>query len=71
MKKKAVAEVGDGSLKVWCEHCSIRIAPNEMRVASDGKMYHERCFEKSSAVRAKVIAVSSRSTSGSLGHKDE
>jgi hypothetical protein len=34
MKKKGGAEVENGNLRVWCEHCSIRIAPNEIRVAS-------------------------------------
>ena len=60
MKKKDAAEVGNGSLKVWCEHCSIRIAPSEMRVASDDKMYHERCYQKSGA-GSKAIGASSRS----------
>lgn len=69
MKKKVAVEVGNGSLKVWCEHCSIRIAPSEMRVASDGKMYHERCYGKSSA-GSKAIAAASRSHN-ILGSKHE
>jgi hypothetical protein len=34
MKKKGGAEVENHSLKVWCEHCSIRITPNELRDAA-------------------------------------
>lgn len=36
--------------RVWCEHCSIRIAPNEERVVVKNKIYHERCLAKSKAV---------------------
>jgi hypothetical protein len=68
MKKKAAPEVGNGSFKVWCEQCSIRIAPSEMRVASDGKMYHDRCYEKLSA-GSKTIAASQ--SSNTRGHKSE
>ena len=68
MKKKDAAEVGNGSLKVWCEHCSIRIAPSEIRVASDGKMYHERCYGKSSAGSKVIAAARSANT---LGTKNE
>jgi hypothetical protein len=35
---------------VWCEHCSIRIAPNEERVAVKNKTYHQRCYAKSKAI---------------------
>jgi hypothetical protein len=35
---------------VWCEHCFIRIAPMEQRVAVESKTYHERCYTKSQAV---------------------
>jgi len=37
-------------LKVWCEHCSIRIAPNEERTAVSGKVYHVRCYLKLPAI---------------------
>jgi len=37
MKKVDRAEVENSNLKVWCEHCSIRIAPNESRVASGAR----------------------------------
>jgi hypothetical protein len=60
MKKKDVAVAENHNLKVWCEHCSIRIAPSETRVASAGKIYHERCYGKSGA-HAKVIGASSGS----------
>jgi hypothetical protein len=33
-------------LRVWCEHCCIRIAPHEERTAIDGKTYHPRCHSK-------------------------
>ena len=35
--------------KVWCEHCSIRIAPNEEQTVVAGKTYHARCYLKLSA----------------------
>jgi hypothetical protein len=35
---------------VWCEHCSIRIAPNEEQVVEKNKIYHQRCLVKSKAV---------------------
>jgi hypothetical protein len=41
-------------LRVWCEHCSIRIAPNEERTRVHGKTYHARCFVKLSAIKAKA-----------------
>jgi hypothetical protein len=31
---------------VWCDCCSIRIAPNEEQIAVDGKFYHKRCYSK-------------------------
>jgi len=32
--------------RIWCEHCYIRIAPNEGRVTSSGKIYHTQCYSK-------------------------
>jgi len=32
--------------RVWCDSCSIRIAPNEERVAVKSKTYHQRCYAK-------------------------
>jgi hypothetical protein len=31
---------------VWCECCSVRIAPNEEQTALNGKTYHQRCYSK-------------------------
>ena len=59
--KKNEPEVEKHNLKVWCEHCSIRIAPNEIRVASDGKIYHQNCYERSAAARSKAVGASARS----------
>jgi hypothetical protein len=33
-------------IKVWCEVCSIRIAPSEERTVIQGKTYHSRCYQK-------------------------
>ena len=60
MKKKSPAEAENSSLKIWCEHCSIRIAPNELRVNSDGKVYHQHCHEKRFPTGSKVAAALSR-----------
>jgi len=32
--------------RVWCDTCSIRIAPNEEQIAAEGKTYHQRCYKK-------------------------
>jgi hypothetical protein len=34
--------------RVWCDSCSIRIAPNEEQIAVKNKTYHQRCYEKTS-----------------------
>jgi len=43
-----VAKIENASpeLKVWCESCCIRIAPNEQRTLVRGKTYHLRCYSK-------------------------
>jgi hypothetical protein len=51
MKRKHPVKSDNEALKVhnvgvWCEHCSIRIAPNEERVAVKNKTYHQRCYAK-------------------------
>ena len=61
MKKMDKAEVENGNLKVWCEYCFIRVAPNEERIVSDGKTYHQRCYEKCCAADLKMRAASSGS----------
>jgi len=40
------AEGKTGDFRVWCEHCSIRIAPNEEQIVVDAKPYHQRCYTK-------------------------
>ena len=37
--------------RVWCQHCRVRISPNEDQVASGDKVYHKHCFSKRSPVR--------------------
>ena len=36
-------------LKVWCESCCIRVAPNEERNVVGRKTYHRHCYSKLSA----------------------
>ena len=54
MKKTASVKINEANKSrdfgVWCEHCSIRIAPNEERVAVKNKTYHEHCYAKSKAL---------------------
>ncbi|PYS02167.1 MAG: hypothetical protein DMG12_14240 [Acidobacteria bacterium] len=33
-------------IKVWCEHCGIRIDPNEERTGVGVKTYHPHCYSK-------------------------
>ena len=33
-------------IKVWCEHCGIRIDPHEERTGVGGKTYHPHCYSK-------------------------
>jgi hypothetical protein len=47
--KNESAAIMARSFGVWCEHCCIRIAPNEERVALESKTYHQRCYAKSKA----------------------
>jgi hypothetical protein len=32
--------------RIWCERCSIRIAPNEERIAVRKFIYHTNCYSK-------------------------
>lgn len=41
---KVTAEVVE--FRVWCERCSIRIAPNEERTLVEDKAYHPNCYSK-------------------------
>ena len=37
-------------IKVWCEHCGIRIDPHEERTGVGGKTYHPHCYSESRSV---------------------
>jgi hypothetical protein len=44
---KAKSAAGSGVPQpVWCHHCSIRIAPYDMRKIHHGKDYHRDCYNK-------------------------
>ena len=45
----AKVENAKTDLRVWCEHCSIRIAPNEEQTIVSGKTYHSNCYPKAAA----------------------
>jgi len=53
-------EKADVKFRVWCDFCSIRIAPNEERVAMDGKTYHQRCYSKTFSAVSKAKTKSSQ-----------
>lgn len=40
---KSQTETAASALRVWCDQCGIRIAPQEERTAVKGKTYHPRC----------------------------
>jgi hypothetical protein len=44
--KASKAAVSEPEFKIWCEQCSIRIAPNEERIMNNGKIYHTQCHSK-------------------------
>lgn len=44
--KVAKIKVKVEQFRVWCDSCSIRIAPNEEQVAVKNKTYHQRCYAK-------------------------
>jgi len=46
------AEVKAAEFRVWCDFCSIRIAPNEEQIAVEGKTYHQRCYPKTKSSQA-------------------
>ena len=52
--------------RIWCEHCSIRIAPHEEKTVSDGKTYHQRCYSRFRP-DASRSAATSRATADTLG----
>jgi hypothetical protein len=62
MKKKDVAAaIQKSDFKVWCEQCSIRIAPSEERFVLDDKSYHQHCYTKYRAAASNVRATSIQS----------
>ena len=48
------ADVKPAEFRVWCDCCSIRIAPNEEQIAVDGKIYHQRCYSKTISAVSKA-----------------
>jgi hypothetical protein len=46
MAKSVIAKV---DFRVWCEYCSIRVAPNEEQTVIAGKTYHPQCYPKAAA----------------------
>jgi hypothetical protein len=58
MKVAKAMETQGTDIRVWCEHCCIRIAPHEERTASRGKTYHAHCYTKLSATNPARKAVS-------------
>ena len=50
MTKVEKSVIKDTEFKVWCEYCSIRIAPNEEQIVVRDKTYHERCYLKLPAI---------------------
>ncbi len=44
--KAAKVESTSVDIRVWCDSCCIRIAPNEERTVNRGKTYHPQCYSK-------------------------
>jgi len=44
--KTGKADVKVAEFRVWCDCCSVRIAPNEEQTTVAGKTYHQRCYSK-------------------------
>jgi hypothetical protein len=44
--KQSKPEPQNTDLRVWCEYCSIRIAPHEEKTVVAQKAYHVRCYSK-------------------------
>jgi hypothetical protein len=40
------ATTHDPSVSIWCQRCSIRIAPYDQRLVKSGKVYHKVCYSK-------------------------
>jgi hypothetical protein len=54
--KAAKGEMSDVSPKVWCDLCSLRIAPYEGRIVIRKKAYHIRCHAKLNSSHSKPKA---------------
>ena len=54
------ADVKPTEFRVWCDCCSIRIAPNEEQIAAGGKTYHQRCYSKTFSAVSKTKTKSSQ-----------
>ena len=46
MKAAAKSDSIKAEFRIWCESCSIRVAPNEQRIVVAGKIYHPNCYSK-------------------------
>jgi hypothetical protein len=64
--KTRKADVKAAEFRVWCECCSVRIAPNEEQTAVASKTYHQRCYSKTFSEVSAAKTKSSRAvdTSG-------
>ena len=51
-KPAVKTDVKAAEFRVWCDFCSIRIAPNEEQIAVEGKTYHQRCYPKTKPAQA-------------------
>jgi hypothetical protein len=60
MKVAKAMETQGTDIRVWCEHCCIRIAPHEERTATRGKTYHSHCYSKVAATTPARKAVTAR-----------
>ena len=58
--KIETADVKPAEFRVWCDCCSIRIAPNEEQIAVDSKFYHKRCYSKTFLAVSKAKTESSQ-----------
>ena len=59
--KIETANLKPAEFRVWCDCCSIRIAPNEEQIAMNGKAYHQRCYSKTFSAVSKAKTKSSKS----------
>jgi hypothetical protein len=67
MKVAKAMETQGTDIRVWCEHCCIRIAPHEERTASRGKTYHSHCYSKLAVTNTDRKAVAAGATKRARG----